>query len=517
MEFGWLSLLPPIIAIGLAITTKEVYSSLFIGIFSGALIYTNFNIVNAFTTSFDIIINKAGDSWNMAILIFLGLLGGLIAIVTAAGGSKSYGEWASKKVKTRAGAQLATALLGLIIFIDDYFNSLTVGTVMKPVTDRYRISRAKLAYLLDCTAAPICIIAPISSWAAAVVANINESAEGLNGFNIFMQSIPYNLYAWLTIIMVVYIALTNLEYGPMAKFEKRAIEKGQLQEERDAVTPGDDLDNIKVSDKGKTLDLIIPILGLIVFSIIGMLYTGGYFEGSKTIAQAFGDTDAATSLVYGGFLAILLTLVLFIPRRIMTFGDFMNSFVEGIKSMVPAFTILMLAWAIGGVCGSDYLNTGGFVATAVGDSIPAWVLPTILFVIAGFIGFSTGTSWGTFGILLPIAIPIALQTNPEILVPVVSSVLAGAVYGDHCSPISDTTILSSTGASCHHLDHVATQLPYATTVAIVSAIGYIIAGVTQNAVLTLVFSVALLLIVLFTLNRLYTIKQKHLSKAELDS
>ncbi|MGI6225901.1 MAG: Na+/H+ antiporter NhaC family protein [Peptococcales bacterium] len=508
--YGWLSILPPLVAITLALVTKEVFGSLIIGIFSGYFIFVNFApveisetlvstnpLLGPFLEMVNSIVANAGDSWNMAILLFLAILGGLVAIITVAGGSAAYGEWAAKRVKSRSGAQLSTFLLGCIIFIDDYFNSLTVGTVMRPVTDRFRISRAKLAYILDSTAAPVTILVPISSWVATIISIMEPSLEGegfaLNGLGGFLSTVPFNFYAWLTLIMVVVIAVSKLEFGPMARFEARAMLTGELQEDREATPPGDDFSNLEVSQKGSPLDLILPILGLIILTLIAMLYTGGYFGSDTTMWQAFGDTDAATSLLYGGIGAILLCLVLFVPRKLMTYGQFMNAFVQGVKSMVPAFSILILAWTFGTVLRDGGLQTGPYVASVVGATIPGWLLPAIIFIVSCLIAFSTGTSWGTFAIMLPIAIPISANVNPEMISLMMAAVLAGAVYGDHCSPISDTTILSSTGAACHHIDHVSTQTPYATLVAGISFIGFIIAGLTNSALISFAVSLALLL------------------------
>lgn len=516
--YGWLALLPPIIAVVLALLTKEVLGSLLVGIFSGYFIYVNFAppevlanlassnpIIGPLVEMVQSIINNAGDPWNMAILLFLALLGGMVAVVTAAGGSGAYGEWAAKKVKSRGGAQLAVFLLGCIIFIDDYFNSLTVGTVMRPLTDRYKISRAKLAYILDSTAAPVTILVPISSWVAYIISvmepTLRQSGFQLNGLSGFMATVPFNIYAWLSLLMVVVISITRLEFGPMAQFEQRAMDHGELQADRDATAPGDDFSSLKVSKKGTPLDLIIPIVGLILFTILAMLYTGGYFGSDISLWQAFADTDSATSLVYGGIGALILCMVLFVPRKLMTYGEFMNAFIQGAKSMIPAFCILILAWTFGSVLRDDGLQTGTFVASLIGSRVPVKLLPAIMFIVSGLIAFSTGTSWGTFAIMLPIAIPISGGVNPEMIGVMMASVLAGAVFGDHCSPISDTTILSSTGAACHHIDHVSTQIPYALTVAAVSFIGFIIAGFTNNPLISLVASVGLLAITLFTISK----------------
>lgn len=528
MDYGWLSLIPPIVAIGLALLTKEVLGSLFIGIFSGYFIYVNFAppeiaeklastnpIIGPFIEMFNSLIANAGDSWNMAILLFLAILGAIVAVVTVAGGSNAYGEWAVNKVKSRSGAQLSTFLLGAIIFIDDYFNSLTVGTVMKPVTDRFKISRAKLAYLLDSTAAPVTILVPVSSWVAYIMSQMKdplvEGGFGLSPLQAFVSTIPYNLYAWLALVMVVVIAITNLEFGPMARFEKKAIETGELQEDREATPPGDDFSGLPVSKKGHPLDLIVPIMALIVFTVIAMLYTGGYFSPDVGFVKAIGDTDAATSLVYGGIASLLLCLVLFVPRKLMTYGQFIEASIQGIKSMVPAFAILILAWTMGSVLRDGGLQTGTFVASIIADKIPGWLLPAIIFVVSGFIAFSTGTSWGTFAIMLPIAIPLSAAVDPGLVSIMMGAVLAGAVYGDHCSPISDTTILSSTGASCHHIDHVATQFPYATTVAAVSFIGFIVGGFISNPVVPIIISILLLVATLKILHSRYEASEKSAS------
>ncbi len=528
--YGWLSIIPPLVAIILALLTKEVLGSLIIGIFSGYFIFVNFAppeiaegltstnpILGPFVEMVNSVIVNAGDSWNMAILLFLAILGGLVAVVTVAGGSWAYGEWAAKKVKSRAGAQISTFILGCIIFIDDYFNSLTVGTVMRPVTDRFQISRAKLAYILDSTAAPVTILVPISSWVAYIISvmepSLIEEGFALNGLSGFISTIPFNIYAWLSLIMVVVISLTNLEFGPMARFEARAIRTGELQEDREATPPGDDFSNLKVSRKGTPLDLIVPIIGLIIFTLIAMLYTGGYFASEEvSMWQAFGDTDAATSLVYGGIGALLLSLVLFVPRRLMTYSQFMNAFTQGVKSMVPAFSILILAWTFGSVLRDGGLQTGTFVANLVGTTIPAWLLPGIIFIASGFIAFATGTSWGTFAIMLPIAIPICANVDPEMIGVMMAAVLAGAVFGDHCSPISDTTILSATGAACHHIDHVATQMPYATLVAVISFIGFIVAGLTGSFIISLVISLAFLGVTLKILHGYYASQMEGLEK-----
>ena len=495
-----LSILPPIIAIGLALITKEVISSLLVGILAGTLIYSQGNVVGMVTSAFELMGSKIGD--NVNILIFLGLLGALVVIVTRAGGSAAYGDWASRKISNRRGAALATSALGCLIFIDDYFNCLSVGTVMRPVTDKHRISRAKLAYLLDATAAPICIIAPVSSWGASVASYMSD-ATGLNGMATFVKTIPYNFYAILTIIMILVICLTKLNYGPMAKFEKNAIEKGDLFSNTENIVT-EDLGGVAGKAlKGKVYDLIIPIVALIVCTVLAMVYTGGGFAGTPFL-ESFGECDSAFSLVLGSFLALVATFILYIPRRVLSFVDFMGGITEGIKSMVPAFTILILAWTIGGVCSGDYLNTGTHVGNAISNSaFPAFLLPAVIMIVAAFLGFSTGTSWGTMAILIPIGAAIASTPSTEqLLLPIFGAILGGAVYGDHVSPISDTTILSSTGAGCNHLDHVASQMYYASTVLACCLVGEVIMGLTGgNVIVSLAAAIVLLLAVLYGLNR----------------
>ena len=501
-----LSILPPIIAIGLALITKEVISSLLVGILAGTLIYSQGNVVGMVTSAFELMGSKIGG--NVNILIFLGLLGALVVIVTRAGGSAAYGDWASRKISNRRGAALATSALGCLIFIDDYFNCLSVGTVMRPVTDKHRISRAKLAYLLDATAAPICIIAPVSSWGASVASYMSD-ATCLNGMATFVKTIPYNFYAILTIIMILVICLTKLNYGPMAKFEKNAIEKGDLFSNTENIVT-EDLGGVAGKAlKGKVYDLIIPIVALIVCTVLAMVYTGGGFAGTPFL-ESFGECDSAFSLVLGSFLALVATFILYIPRRVLSFVDFMGGITEGIKSMVPAFTILILAWTIGGVCSGDYLNTGTHVGNAISNSaFPAFLLPAVIMIVAAFLGFSTGTSWGTMAILIPIGAAIASTPSTEqLLLPIFGAILGGAVYGDHVSPISDTTILSSTGAGCNHLDHVASQMYYASTVLACCLVGEVIMGLTGgNVIVSLAAAIVLLLAVLYGLNRVQSKKE----------
>ena len=445
-------------------------------------------------------------SENSSIIIFLGLLGAIVVVITKAGGSKAYGEWAVKRIKSRKGAKIATFMLGIIIFIDDYFNCLTVGTVMRPVTDKYKISREKLAYIIDATAAPICIIAPVSSWAASVISQMSDA--GLNGIQDFVKTIPYNLYAFLTIIMVLIVSLTKVEFGKMAKCERLALE-GKSNEDFEENDEDDELSKITISERGTVYDLVIPILVLIVSSILSMLYIGGYFNGGMTLSEGFGNTDAGPALAISGFFTLIITFLLFVPRKILSFKDFMSGISTGVKSMVSAYIILTLAWTISGVC-RDLLNTGGYVGGLVeGSSLAGMLIPVVAFCVAGILAFSMGTSWGTFGILIPIIAVVCENTAPELTIISLSAVLAGSVFGDHCSPISDTTILSSTGARCNHISHVSTQIPYTLVVAISCLVGYIVAGITANLLLTWVFALSTLLIILFIL---YLKTEKELNK-----
>ncbi|CAK7031396.1 MAG: hypothetical protein EUB_00295 [Eubacterium sp.] len=512
IDVGFLSLLPPIIAIVLALCTKEVISSLLIGILSGGLIYalnTGGGIIEMSSVAFGVTAETVGSPGKFNIILFLALLGALVYVVTMAGGSRAYGNWASTKLKSKRSAQLATSFLGMLIFIDDYFNCLTVGTVMKPVTDKYNVSRAKLAYIIDATAAPVCIIAPISSWAAAVGSTLYETGAFTNELQAFFATIPYNLYAILSIIMVLALAATNLEFGPMAKEEYKAEKKGDLG------AVADDLEsNQEVSDKGTVWDLIIPIGALIVFSIISMLWNGGYWAGEGlSIGEAFGNCDASAALVLGGFWALVVTFLLFIPRKLVTFKEFMGGIGEGVKSMVPAYIILTLAWTIGSLC-QDYLGTGVYVGQLVEAShLPMGLIPAIVFLVAAGLSFSIGTAWGTFGIFIPIVVFICQASAPELMVVTLSATLAGSVFGDHCSPISDTTILSSTGAGCDHIKHVATQMPYACLVAACCFFGYIVAGFSYgNIALTLGTGIILLGVTLFVLHRL---SSKKLERTEV--
>ena len=482
--------MPPLLAIVLALVTKEVYSSLFIGVAMGALLYTGFHPWNAFVAFFDIMKN----SMNLNILIFDVLLGMIIVLMSKSGGSAAYGKWAGTKIKSKKSAMLATTGLGVLIFVDDYFNCLTVGSVMRPVTDRFKVSRAKLAYIIDATAAPVCIIAPISSWAAAVNSYVPEDA-GISGFQLFLRTIPYNLYAILTLLMVFTIILTGLDFGLMKKHEKNAA-AGDL-----FTSGGEEFDQVKeeeISSNGKVIDLVLPVLVLIGTAIGAMIYTG-FLGGATDVVTAFSGCDAETSLIFATLITVMFMLVLYLPRKVITFKGFMDSFVEGFKMMIPAVGILIFAWSLKGM--GDALEIASFVENLVGSNASASVLlPAILFLVAIFLSFSTGTSWGTFAILVPIAIAMFPGAdNMQMMIIAVASVLSGAVCGDHVSPISDTTVMSSAGAQSNHINHVTTQMQYAVVVAVVSAIGYVIAGFVHIWWLVLGISAILLLVVLFVI------------------
>lgn len=472
-ESAW-SVLPPVITIVLALWTKEVYMSLIIGIFSGALLFTGGNILESILTMFAVMADKVGS--NVNILVFLVILGILVAAISRSGATRAYGEWASKTIKGQRSALLLTALLGIVIFIDDYFNCLTVGTVMRPVTDKLKVARTKLAYIIDATAAPVCIIAPVSSWAAAVGSSLPEDST-IDGFSLFLQTIPFNLYAWLTMLFMLFIIWTGRDFAAMGRSIVENNKKFVIPKEyQDAEEKSAEME----LGHGKILDLILPLVVLIVACVYGMLYTGGIHEG-KTIAEAFANCDSAKSLVLGSFIAFVFTGFLYLPRRIISFNAFCDSFGWGFKAMTPAIFILCLAWTLSGICSKDYLNLGGFVGAIVSAHASiVMFLPPIFFLVAVGLAFATGTSWGTFGILIPIAIAVLGMNDPSMLVVCVTAVLSGAVCGDHASPISDTTILASAGAQCHHIDHVSTQIPYVIVVATCSFFGYIVDGLTEN-------------------------------------
>lgn len=481
------SLLPPIIAIALALITKEVYSSLFIGIAVGGLFYANFNPEVAINHIFvDGMIGVLSDGWNVGILIFLVILGAMVCLMNKAGGSAAFGEFAAKHIKTKVGAQLATIVLGCLIFIDDYFNCLTVGSVMKPVTDKHKVSREKLAYLIDATAAPVCIIAPISSWAAAVTGFV----EGEDGLSLFVKAIPYNFYALLTIFMMFAATVLKIEFGPMKEAELKA-EKAAVKES----------EAVERKTKGKVIDLVFPIIVLIISCVIGMIYTGGFFEGTDFVTS-FSESDASVGLVLGSFCALILTLIFYLIRRVLSFKDCMESLPEGFKAMVPAILILTFAWTLKAM--TDSLGAATYVENLVKGSAEGFMsfLPAIIFVIACGLSFATGTSWGTFGILIPIVVGVFGNTDYTLMIISISACMAGAVCGDHCSPISDTTIMASAGADCDHVAHVSTQLPYAIFVAVISFITYIVAGFFKSAWVSLPIGMLLIVVGLFAMKNM---------------
>ena len=487
------ALVPPIVAIVLALITKEVYSSLFVGIVVGGLFFSGFSFEGTLTHIFnDGFVAVLSDSYNVGIIIFLVILGSMVSLMNRAGGSAAFGRFAKKKIKTRAGAQLATIALGVLIFIDDYFNCLTVGSVMRPVTDQHRVSRAKLAFLIDSTAAPICIIAPISSWAAAV----SGFVEGEDGFSIFISAIPYNFYALLTIVMMIGLVVLNVDFGSMKHYEKNAL-RGDLfsdpNHEKEEEPPA--------SSKGRVIDLVIPILALIFCCVIGMIYTGGFFEGENFVTS-FSNSDASVGLALGSVCAMLLTIIIYLLRRVLKFSECMECLPAGFKAMVPAILILTFAWTLKAM--TDSLGAKEFVAAAMEQSAGAFMnlLPAIIFLVGCFLAFSTGTSWGTFGILIPIVVAVFAGTNHELMIISIYACMAGAVCGDHCSPISDTTIMASAGAQCKHVNHVTTQLPYALLVSVISFITYIVAGFSQSALISLPVGIVLLLAALFAIRGL---------------
>lgn len=503
------SLFPPVIAIGLALITKEVYSSLFVGILSGGIIYAAAS-GTGFEGTFkavvqDGLITNLSNAYNVGILVFLVVLGIIVVLMNKAGGSRAYGEWAAAHIKGRRGAALSTFFLGVLIFVDDYFNCLTVGSVMRPITDKHNISRSKLAYLIDSTAAPICIIAPISSWAAAV----SGTVEGVNGISLFINTIPYNLYAFLTILMVIFISASDTDYGPMKIHEDNAKNGDIFTTQNNTY----EQDAQPVTERGRVIDLILPVAVLIVFCVVGMIYTGGFFSGTDFVT-AFANCDAAYGLSLGSISALIVIIAYYMLRRVLKFNECMDSIAAGFKQMVPAILILTFAWTLKTM--TNHLEAGAFVSGVVQSATALSVLlPVILFVVAIGLAFATGTSWGTFGILIPIVTSVfdaelanVAQTGeiPSMVIICISACLAGAVCGDHCSPISDTTIMASTGAQCDHVNHVSTQLPYALTVAAVCVVGYLLSGFVHNVFIVLGFSVALMLAVLFAIR--FFVKRK---------
>lgn len=496
------ALLPPVIAIGLALITKEVYTSLLAGIITGGLLYSNFNLELMINTIFfqedGGMVYKLADAWNVGILVFLVMLGILVSMLNKAGGSAAFGKWASKHIKTRIGAQISVMILGVLIFVDDYFNCLTVGSVMRPVTDRHKVSRAKLSYIIDATAAPVCIIAPISSWAAAVTSSVLEDS-GINGFAVFLQTIPYNLYAILTLVMVLLVTVLRVDFGPMKKHEMNAI-AGDL-----FTTPGRPYEGNEeevINEKAHVLDLILPVAVLIASCIVAMVYTGGFFEGASFV-DAFAASDASVGLVLGGAVTLVFTFIYYMMRDVLSFEEFAKCIPEGFQSMIAPILILTMAWTLSGM--TNLLGAKYFVADLVANSASAMqgFLPMIIFLVAAFLAFATGTSWGTFSILIPIV--IGVFPEGQMMVISIASCLAGAVCGDHCSPISDTTIMASAGGHCEHVNHVVTQLPYVLVVGSVCMVGYLLIGIFKavglDAIvwLTLPICIVLLCVVLFVI------------------
>ncbi len=496
------ALLPPVIAIGLALITKEVYTSLLAGIITGGLLYSNFNLELMINTIFfqedGGMVYKLADAWNVGILVFLVMLGILVSMLNKAGGSAAFGKWASKHIKTRIGAQISVMILGVLIFVDDYFNCLTVGSVMRPVTDRHKVSRAKLSYIIDATAAPVCIIAPISSWAAAVTSSVPEDS-GINGFAVFLQTIPYNLYAILTLVMVLLVTVLRVDFGPMKKHEMNAI-AGDL-----FTTPGRPYEGNEeevINEKAHVLDLILPVAVLIASCIVAMVYTGGFFEGASFV-DAFAASDASVGLVLGGAVTLVFTFIYYMMRDVLSFEEFAKCIPEGFQSMIAPILILTMAWTLSGM--TNLLGAKYFVADLVANSASAMqgFLPMIIFLVAAFLAFATGTSWGTFSILIPIV--IGVFPEGQMMVISIASCLAGAVCGDHCSPISDTTIMASAGGHCEHVNHVVTQLQYVLVVGSVCMVGYLLIGIFKavglDAIvwLTLPICIVLLCVVLFVI------------------
>ena len=494
------AVLPPLIAIVLALITKEVYSSLFIGVVTGAVLYAgadfdgilNHLLYEEVGESKYGIISALSDTWNVGILIFLVILGIIVALMNLSGGSKAFGGWALKRVKSRVAAEIATVVLGIIIFVDDYFNCLTVGSVMKPVTDEFKVSRAKLAYIIDATAAPVCIIAPVSSWAAAVSSFAGEG----QGISLFIKCIPYNFYAIFTLVMMFALIFMKFDYATMAKFEMNAVENGDLftvHDENAAMVDAAE----EGSDKGIVMDLVFPVAVLVISCVMGMIYTGGFFGGAGFVT-AFSDSDASIGLSMGALVALVIIIVYYMCRRTISFDQCMSCVPEGMKAMASPILVLTLAWTLKSM--TDSLGLADFVSGLVENMGGAAIgfIPAALFLIACVLAFASGTSWGTFGILIPLGLAIT-ESHPELSTPIIAACMAGAVYGDHCSPISDTTIMASAGASCNHVSHVSTQLPYATTVAVVSFVSYLLAGFTGGWVIPMLVGVVLLIGALFAL------------------
>lgn len=487
------ALVPAIAAIVLALVTKEVYISLFAGILAGALFFTGFQVIPALETILVIIADKVGG--NMNIIIFLIILGMIVALVQKSGASRAYADWAGQRIKSRRGALGLTSLLGIVIFVDDYFNCLTVGTVMRPITDKFKVSRARLAYIIDATAAPVCILAPISSWAAAVSSSLPDGTT-IDGFSLFLQTIPWNLYAILTLVMLFVIIGLDESFSKMRKVEMTFPDPSRVT---------DDGAQIKLTrnTKGRVIDLIAPVIALIVLCIFFMLYTGGIMEGVNPI-EAFSNCDSSLSLVLGSLFALLFTAILYLPRSILSFTEFNDCLTDGFKAMVPAILILTFAWSLSGISGEGYLEAGSYVANLIEThNFALGLVPAVFYLVALGLAFATGTSWGTFGILIPIVVTIFGGAESSLMVFSVAAVLAGAVNGDHISPISDTTILSSAGAGCDHLMHVSTQIPYTLVVSIPSLIGFVVGGLFDNGWIGLVVAMAIMVTALIVLKRMY--------------
>ena len=503
------SLIPPIVAIGLALITKEVYSSLFIGIVIGGILYSigssDYNLFEGTVRHvlYDGIIANLADSYNVGILVFLVMLGVIVCLMNMSGGSAAFGRWAQKRIKTRIGAQLATVVLGCLIFVDDYFNCLTVGSVMRPITESHKVSKAKLAYLIDATAAPVCIIAPISSWAAAVSGFVGEG----EGFRVFISAIPYNYYALLTIFFMIGITIMRIDYGPMRKHEENAILHDDIY-----TTPerpyADAEKEVRDDGKGRVIDLVIPVIIIIVFCICGIMYSGGFFYGENNFIDSFANSDAAAGLSFGSLLSLIVIIIYFMFRRTIKFREMMDAIPEGFKAMIAAILILTLAWTIKTM--TDSLGAADYVAGIVKSGAESFMnfLPAIVFLVGCGLAFATGTSWGTFGVLIPIVMAVFENYDVQMEIISISACMAGAVMGDHCSPISDTTIMSSAGAQCYHINHVNTQIPYAVTVAVVSFVCYIIAGFVRNAAISLIIAFALMFLVLLALRKKFGAEEK---------
>lgn len=502
MYATWMSLLPPVIAIGLALITKEVYSSLFIGIAVGAILYAGGNFEGTLQHLLtDGIIGNLSDSYNVGILVFLVILGSIVCLMNATGGSAAFGRWAQTRIKTRVGAQLCTVALGCLIFVDDYFNCLTVGSVMRPITESHKVSKAKLAYLIDSTAAPVCIIAPVSSWAAAV----SGFVEGQDGFQVFLSAIPYNYYALLTIYFMIALTIMRIDYGPMKLHEENAI-NGDIYTTAERPYAEAEKEMETANPNGKVIDLVFPVVVIIICCIVGITYSGGIFEGTSFI-DSFANSDAAVGLSFGSLIALIIIVIYYMIRRVISFRDAMDCIPEGFKAMVPAILILTFAWTLKTM--TDSLGAAPYVAGLVAAGAASFInfLPAIVFLVGCFLGFATGTSWGTFGVLIPIVIA-AFSDDPQMMTMSISACMAGAVCGDHCSPISDTTIMASAGAQCYHINHVNTQIPYAVTVAATSFVSYIIAGFVRSAFIALPIALVLMTLVLLVIRKKFGVEQK---------